>query len=358
MNIKTYFMKLHYNGCMKNKRSLNRAGAEYRKVLAKMLSCCGLIVFVMLLSSGCAFVNMSVMPPVNELKEKVIEGKGDHKILLLNVSGFISEREKSDKLKLQRRPSLVSEIRETLQKAEQDEKIAGLIIKINSPGGTVAASDIIYHELMNFRKRKQVPVYACITGLGTSGAYYIAAASDKIISHPAAITGSIGVIALKFNIEGLMTKLGIEDETIKSGDKKDILSPFRPLTYEERKIMQDVIDNFHSRFVNVIYERRKETLVLEDLKALADGRIYTADSAHKLHLIDQIGYMDDVIAEMKQTLGIEDAKIIRYSRGGEYAGTIYSSSPAHNSSLLDMLGDHTNGHSPIPGVAFLYMWGQ
>lgn len=311
-------------------------------------------VLVLLLLGGC--VNVSVVRPLTPLQQHVVEGRGGPKILLLNVSGFISEREKTDRLKLQKEPSLVAEIRETLQKAKEDGSVAGLIIKINSPGGTVSASDIIYHELMNFKKEKQVPVYACITGLGTSGAYYIAAAADKVYSHPNAITGSIGVIALKFNIEGLMEKLGVKDETIKSGDKKDIFSPFRPLTYEERSILQGVIDDLHGRFLGVVFEQRRESLSMPELKALADGRIYTADAALKLHLIDQVGYMDDVIKAMKQSLGIRDARIVSYSRGESYPGTIYSSSPAHDSSLMDLLGDYTEGSAPLPGVSLLYLW--
>lgn len=316
---------------------------------------CFAVLFAPLLT-GCAYVNVSITPQVTPLEEQVVEGKGAPKILLVNISGFISEREKSDRLKIQKKPSLVAEIRETLGKAEEDDDIAGVLLKINSPGGTVAASDIIYHELMNFREKQQVPVYACITGLGTSGAYYIAAASDRVFAHPNAITGSIGVIALKFNIEGLMSKLGIQDETIKSGDKKDIFSPFRPLTFEERAILQDVIDTLHDRFVDVVFEQRKETLDIEDLQGLADGRIYTSEAALKNNLIDDIAYMDDVITEMKSTLGIEDARVVSYQRRGEYAGSIYSSSPARDSSLIDLLGDYTDGHSPLPGVAFLYLW--
>ncbi len=313
------------------------------------------VIFTFLLG-GCAYVNVSITPSVVPLKEMVVEGTGASKILMLNVSGFISERGRSDRLKLQQRPSLVEEVRETLKKAEEDDDIAGIIIKINSPGGTVSASDIIYHEVMNFRKKKGVPVYACITGIGTSGAYYIAAASDKIFSHPGAITGSIGVIALKFNAEGLMAKLGIKDETIKSGDKKDMFSPFRPLTFEERNIMQGVIDDLHKQFVNAVFDQRRERMTLQELNALADGRIYTAGTALKLHLIDQIGYMDEVIMEMKEKLGIEKARVVRYRRGGKYAGTIYSSSPAQETSLMDLVGDYTDGHSLVPGISFLYVW--
>lgn len=309
-----------------------------------------------LLFSGCAYVNVSVIQPLTPLKEQVVEGKGQAKILLLNISGFISEKGKSDRLKLHHSPSLVSEVREALQKASEDSNIAGVLIKINSPGGTVTASDIIYHELMNFKKQTQVPVYACITSLGTSGAYYIAAAADKVFSHPTAVTGSIGVIAMKFNVEGLMTKLGVEEEIIKSGDKKDLFSPFRELTSEEREIMQSIIDELHGRFVDIVINQRGGTLTRQELETLADGRIYTARSALKLKLIDGIAYMDDVIAEMKESLGIKDARVISYGRNGEYAGTIYSSTPADNSSLMELIGNYTDGHSSLPGFAFLYLW--
>ncbi len=314
------------------------------------------VVFFTLFLGGCAYVNVSLTPSVVPLKEMVVEGKGEPKILMLNISGFISERGRSDRLKLQQSPSLVEEVRETLKKAEEDDVIAGIIIKINSPGGTVSASNIIYHELMNFRKKKGVPVYACITGVGTSGAYYIAAASDKIYSHPSAIIGSIGVIAMKFNAEGLMTKLGIEDETIKSGAKKDMFSPFRPLTTEERNILQGVIDDLHNQFVNAVFDQRRKGMTLEELNTLADGRIYTAGTALELRLIDHVGYMDEVIMQMKEKLGIENARVVRYRRGGKYAGTIYSSSPAHDTSLMDLVGDYTDGQALIPGISFLYIW--
>lgn len=327
-----------------------------KKTIMKLYSAQICSVFFILLFSGCAYVNVSVIQPVTPLKEQLVEGKGKAKILLLNISGFISEKGQSDRLKLQHSPSLVSEVRETLQKALKDSSIAGVIVKINSPGGTVTASDIIYHELMNFKKQKKVPVYACITSLGTSGAYYIAAAADKVYSHPTAVTGSIGVIALKFNVAGLMTKLGIEEETIKSGDKKDLFSPFRELTLEEREIIQSIIDELHGRFVDIVYDQRKGTLKRQDLETLADGRIYTAGSALTLKLVDKIGYMDDVITEMKSSLSIKDASIIAYGRNGGYVGSIYSSTPVSNSSLLEMIGDYTDGHSLLPGFAFLYLW--
>ncbi|MBI4681597.1 MAG: signal peptide peptidase SppA [Nitrospirae bacterium] len=305
---------------------------------------------------GCAFVNMSLVPPPSPLQEYIIEGEGRPKILLLDVSGFISENERGGALSLVKEPSLVAHVKEALQKAEKDKNIWGVIVKINSPGGTVTASDIIYHELMNFKKKTRVPVHACIMGTGTSGGYYIAAAADEISSHPSAITGSIGVIAMKFNIEGLLTKIGVEDETVKSGDKKDLFSPFRANTPEEKKILQSIIDSLQSRFIDAVFENRKDLLSRKEIEVLSDGRIYTADQALDSKLIDHIGYLDDAIERMKKSLGIEHAQIITYYRSGEYPVTIYSAYPANSPSLMGLLNNHSDSSTPFSGVEFLYLW--
>jgi signal peptide peptidase SppA len=134
------------------------------------------------------------------------------------------------------------------------DDIKAFVLRINSPGGTVSASDIIYHEVKEFKKEKGVKVVACIMGLGASGGYYVAAAADKIVALPTGVTGSIGVILLKINMEGLMEKIGVQDEVVMSGDKKDSALPFRPLSPQERELLQGIIDNFYQRFVTVVDE--------------------------------------------------------------------------------------------------------
>lgn len=313
----------------------------------KYLSC-----FLLIVLSGCAFINVSLLPPPSPLKETVMEGEGRPKILLLDISGVISEKDATDSHLLGQSFSVVARIREALKKAEKDSDIAGVVLKINSPGGTVAASDIIYHELTDFKKKSGVPVYACITSIGTSGGYYIATAADKIFAHPTAITGSIGVIALKFNIEGLLTKIGIENESIKSRDKKDIFSPFRAATPEEKEILQRIINSLHKRFVDIVFQNRKGFIKKDTLETLSDGRIYTAETAFESGLIDHIGYLDEVVYELKKSLGIKDARLVTYTRSGEYRGAIYSSFP-EEFSLLSLLKESA-GH--ISGIEFMYLW--
>lgn len=315
-----------------------------------------ILTLLLFLFPGCAFLNMSLVPQQTGLKEKVIEGKGRPKILLLDISGFITERERTGRLGLITKPSLVEQVKEALRMAEGDDEISGVIVKINSPGGLVTATDIIYHELVTFKEKKKIPVHACIMSIGASGGYYIASATDEIIAHPTAITGSIGVISLKFNIEGLLDKIGVEEETYKSGDKKDIFSPFRGRTPEEKEIIQEIIDSLYGRFLDAVYARRKGILAMEELKVLADGRVYTAEQALETKLIDRIGYLDDAINIMKESLGIEEARIVTYYRAGEYKGTIYSASADKNSPLGDIIDGARDDFVPLAGVEFMYLW--
>ena len=303
------------------------------------------------LFGGCAFVNVPLMQAPKPLEEQVLEGDGAGKILLLDISGIISEQEKSGGLLGRPAPSLVSLIRESLQKAEKDDRIVGLILRINSPGGTVTASDIIHHDTVEFRKRKHVPVLACIMSVGASGGYYIAAAAEEIIAHPTAITGSIGVVMMKFNVEGLMGKIGVEEQTVKSGDKKDILFPFRRATPEEVKLGQEIIDQLHARFLDVIMARPGNRLSLDELRRLADGRIYTAGQALEGKLIDRIGYLDDVIATVRKKAGDDSARVVSYYRPGTYKGSIYADAGG-KSGALELLG----GGDAFSAGSFMYLW--
>ncbi len=303
---------------------------------------------------GCTFFNVNIIPPVKPLEEKVIEGEGRSKLLLLDIAGFISEKEPDGGCLTREKPSIVSRTKEALRKAEKDDDIAGVILRINSPGGTVAASDIIYHEIKGFESRKKVPVYACITGIGTSGAYYIATASDLIVAHPTAVTGSIGVILLNFNLEGLLGKFGVTEKSIKSGAKKDIMSPFRASTSEEQRIMQEIIDSFASRFLDVIMARKNNQLERTELEKLADGRIYTAGQAFAAKLIDRTEYLDETIDKMKKALGIREARVVSYYRPGSYRGSMYSDA----ASGVNLININPGGLEMLTSPQFLYLWRQ
>jgi protease IV len=321
-------------------------------VMMKRWNVVALLALLSLLLSGCAFVNLALYPEAGPLKEKRVDGEGDRKILLLDITGIISE-EKRHKLGLREETSMVDEFRESLKKAREDKKIAGLVIRINSPGGTVTASDILHYEILEYKKKTGARVVVCMMDVAASGGYYVATAADEIMAHPTTITGSIGVIAMKFNVQGLFSRIGVEAEAVKSGDKKDLLSPFRPATPEEKQIVQTIIDQLHGRFVDVIVEGRKP-LSREAVVKLADGRIYTAGQALGLKLIDRIGYLDNAIEGVKKSLNLEKASVVVYHRAGSYKGTIYSEAGG-NTTVVNLLPQDLESLLP-QGARFMYLW--
>jgi protease-4 len=320
---------------------------KYLHLSNKIILC-----LLLFLISGCAFVNVSMVLETMPLEEQILEGKGRAKILLLDMSGFISEEERRSGLHTE--SSIVATVKEALQIADKDRDVVGVIIKINSPGGTVTASDIVYHELLSFKNQKGVPIYAVITDVGASGAYYVASAADKLMAHPTSITGSIGVVAMKFNIEGLMAKIGVQEETLKSADKKDMMSPFRPSTKEEKEILQSIMDSLHQRFVDIVAAGRKGNLSRKEVEPLADGRIYTSGQALESGLIDKIGYIEDAVEMMKESLRIDEARIVTYVRPGSYKGTIYSAS--RGPGVVNLININADAFSQAHGVRFMYLW--
>ncbi|MFQ5481921.1 MAG: signal peptide peptidase SppA, partial [Nitrospinaceae bacterium] len=297
--------------------------------------------------------NVQLTPAVSPLEEKVVGGKGDHKILIVHVEGFISNSKKRTFLGGQTDAGLVERIREILAKAEKDDAIEALVLRINSPGGTVTSSDMIYHELKAFKERRKLKVYALVMDMAASGGYYIAQAADKIIAHPTSLTGSIGVITIKVNAAGLMDKVGLDWEVIKSGAHKDFLSPFRSLTREERRLFQETIDSFHERFVETIAENRKD-LNLEAVRSLADGRVYTSEQAMQRHLIDHVAYWDGTEEIIRKDLGVADLKFVTYHRPGEYKTNLYSALPS--TPAINLFQFNFKFLPENPGPHFLYLW--
>jgi len=314
------------------------------------------LVIFLLVFSGCTLVNVSVAPRTEPLEEKLLEGKGTPKILLVDLEGVITFREEKGPLNLSTRPSKVAFLREVFQKAGEDSDIAALIVRINSPGGSVAASDTIYHEIMSFKQKRKIPVFAYITEIGASGAYYVASASDRIIASPAAVTGSIGVIAMKISLEGLFSKIGVAGETYKSGPKKDFWSPFRPSTPEEKKMLQGLINSFYERFVSIVYANRQKLLTEPEVRSLADGRILAANEALEKKLIDRVAYLDEAIEMMKQELDLQQARLVTYARPETYKSNIYSEMPQQGPQVINLISINAEDLAFFSGVQFMYLW--
>jgi len=247
----------------------------------------------------------------------------------------------------------LARVREELDKAEKDDKVRGVVLRINSPGGTMTASDVIYREIREFKARRKVPVIAAIMDVGASGGYYVSLAADQIFVHPTSITGSIGVIMLTVNAQGLLEKIGVAPLAIKSGSLKDAGSPFRGLTGEERAVFQAVIDDMFGRFVRLVAEARK--IPEARVREFADGRIYTAEQAHALGLVDKIGYLDEAVTAARQAAGLPEARVIMYHRPREYRANLYSASlpPSGTDNLLTQAAGLLGGG---PSARFLYLW--
>ena len=263
---------------------------------------------VLFFVSGC--IHVDVFSGKGDLQETTLSGEGTDKILLIDISGTLTTSQNSG---LFPEPSLPARIKEELTKAEKDDQIKAIILRINTPGGTVTSSDILYHELQEFKVKRKVPIIASMMDISTSGGYYVAMASDYILAHPSTITGSIGVIMLTLNGQGLLEKIGIEPMAIVSGPKKSMGSPFRAMKDEERAIFQDVIDRLYARFLTVV-EAGRPNLQKAKIRELADGRIYTADLAKTEGLIDEIGYLDDAIEQAKTTAKLTEAQVVTYTR--------------------------------------------
>ncbi|MDN3018221.1 signal peptide peptidase SppA [Paenibacillus sp. BSR1-1] len=272
-------------------------------------------VIINLLSS---FAFKGIETDINELmnsdkpysEEVVQNGSELKKIVILDINGVIQDTGDSESI-LQSPGYNHQEFMKKLNYIKKDNTVKGIIIKVNSPGGGVVESAEIHDRLMEVQRDTKKPVYISMGSMAASGGYYISTAAKKIYASPETLTGSLGVIMEGINYQGLADKYGVDFVTIKSGKYKDIMSPTRKMTDEERQILQRMIDNSYEGFVKVISEGRHMTV--EQVKKIADGRVYDGRQAKDLNLIDGFGYLDDVISEMKRNEKLKGVKVVRYT---------------------------------------------
>lgn len=313
-----------------------------------------MIPFTVVFLSGCIFhVNTINLPSgIRPLEEHVLFGEGGDKILLMELSGSISNQ--GEKGMFGSTLSPVARIKEELDKAASDSAVRAVILRINSPGGTVTASDMIYNEILSFKRKTNKKVITIFTNLGASGAYYIAMATDRIFVHPTTITGSIGVIMVSMNASGLLEKIGVSGMVIKSGEHKDMGSPLRPMTDADRVLFQEIIDEMYDRFIEVVKGGRPN-LSEEEIIRAADGRVYTGKQALELGLVDEIGYIENAIESAKARAMIKKARVVRYVRPGAYKENIYAGIPA-GSPTLNLINIDLGSLIEAGVPQFLYMW--
>jgi protease IV len=243
-------------------------------------------------------------------EEVVHEGNELKKIVILDVNGVIQDTGETGSF-LQSAGYNHQDFMKKLNYTQEDDSVKGIIIKVNSPGGGVVESAEIHDKLAEIQKKSKKPVYISMGSMAASGGYYISTAAKKIYASPETMTGSLGVIMEGVNYEKLADKYGVDFVTIKSGKHKDIMSPTRKMTEEERQILQSMINNSYEGFVKVISEGRH--LSVEQVKKIADGRVYDGRQAKDLQLIDGFGYLDDVVNHMKKQEKLKGAQVVRYS---------------------------------------------
>ena len=235
-------------------------------------------------------------------------GQGSNKVIRISISGMIMLGRTGSFLN----PASSAGIAlQSIRRATLDKDVQAIILDIDSGGGGITASDIIYNALLNFKKdRPKRRIVALYGDTAASGAYYISLAADHIIARPTSITGSIGVIVPSVNFHELVTKYGIKDASIKSGSNKDLLNPLTEPSEEQNIIMQSVVDDLYDHFVKLVAKNRN--LPENKVRTIADGRIFTAPEALRLKLIDETGYWDAAMTRTAELLDVDTIKVYRY----------------------------------------------
>lgn len=276
----------------------------------------------MLFVQGCAYISLDLgsFMEFQPFEERVIKEGSADKILVVEVLGPITTTALRDGF-IPRQGTL-ERIEAIFEIAGKDKRVKGIILKIDSPGGGVTASDLLFKEVKAYKEKHKIPVVACITGQGTSGAYMAALSADSIVALPSSVVGNVGVLLPSISLEGLMDKLGIKNQTLTSGKLKDSGTFLRDMNEEDKVILEGIVTEFHRDFVAKVKSIRPVTP--EDLVVIEDGRVMTASTGMKYHLIDQVGYYEDALKTMESLAETEDPTVVVYRRKGENKGGFYS----------------------------------
>ncbi|MGH9457983.1 MAG: signal peptide peptidase SppA [Thermoanaerobaculia bacterium] len=240
---------------------------------------------------------------------------------------------------------------EMLRNYAEDQSVRALVVRINSPGGAIVPSHEIFAGIRSLREETGKPIIASLDSVAASGGYYVAAGCDAIVANPGSITGSIGVIAQWFNLEGLLAWAKLDPETITSGSMKDAGSPLREMTPEERAYLQRIVSQLHQQFIRAVAEGREGKLSEAEIEKLADGRVFTGEEAFELKLVDRLGTLQDAVDLAAERAGIRGEPRTVWPRE-EVPG------------LLELLVDGQEAktlvrelvHEPVRGMQFLYRW--
>jgi len=238
-----------------------------------------------------------------------------------------------------------------LKRAGEDGKVKAVLLDVDSPGGGITASDIIHQKILELKQRN-IAVVVLMRDVAASGAYYISAPADRIIAHPTSLTGSIGVIISSFNVEGLFQKIGVQHVVFKSSPYKDILSPYRPVSEEERTMLQGITDQMFARFKDVVAKGRE--LTPEEADAVSNGAVFTAQEAKDKKLVDEIGYFDDAVraAKVATKRKAGEVEVVKYEKPPTIADMLFGSKSDAARGVEAQMSRYIERHKP----GFYYLW--
>jgi protease-4 len=242
-------------------------------------------------------------------EEVVMSGRGPEKIVVVSVEGMITSMDSAGLLG--GAMASVATVKDQLERAGEDDRVKAVVLRIQSPGGEVTASDTLYHAVKSLNAKKPVVVH--MDAMAASGGYYIACGARKVVASETTLTGSIGVIIDTVNYSGLFEKVGLDSNTFVSGAFKDSLNGARPMRDDEKAYVQGLVATMYERFLSVVSEARG--ISKEDLRrGAADGRVFTGKEALEARLVDQVGYLEDAVKLARELGDAEEAPVLRYRR--------------------------------------------
>lgn len=319
-------------------------------LLAMLLGGCGPTTFVVGVSPGDQrMVATMVEPAKTRTRDRVAVIDVTGMILNARVPGLLSDGDNP-----------VSVFHEQLAHAAKNKHVKAVILRLNTPGGAVAASDMMYRDVLDFKKTTGKPVIVVMMDVAASGGYYLACAGDYLIAYPSTVTASIGVIFQTVSLQPALSSIGIQTEAITSGPNKDAGSPLSELTDGHRAVYQDMVDTFYADFTGIVRDARP-TISEADFKEVTDGRVVTGRRALEVGLVDALGDLDDGFAKAKQLAGLKDAALVRYHRPLEYVGSPYANAgdrqPEASAMQVNLLQLNVDGSlGGMPSSCFYYVW--
>ena len=291
-----------------------------------------------------------------EMAAKIVRagnGPGPHaRIALIDVDGVLLNQNYGSFYAVGDNP--LAAFRDKLDASAHDSQVAAVLLRINSPGGSVTTCDVMAEELRRFKAETHKPVVACLMDMATSGAYLVAVEADRIVAHPTGLTGGLGVVFNHYNLQDAMAQLNLVADPVKAGARIDMGTVTAPLDDETRAMIQKMADAYRDHLRRRVKARRAG-MTPQDQKASDDGRVFLASQAMDIHLVDRLGYLHDAIAEAEHLAGIDGAEVVLFHRSGYPAHSLYAITP-NQAPLNEAIPFSYPGLDRSRLPTFLYLW--